>query len=333
VKALARLRVDPYVLLLLATVGVACLVPARGGGADVLDVVTTVAIGALFFLYGTRLSPREALDGVRHWRLHLTVPAATFAVFPLLGLAAWPLREHGLGAELYTGLLYLTVLPSTVQSSISFVSIARGNVPGAIAAATFSNLLGVLVTPLLVLALLDGDGVSVSGSAVVGIGLQLLAPFAAGQVLRRWVGPFVTRHRRIIGFADRGAILLVVYAAFGEGMEAGIWGRVSGSAWVVLGLAVVVLLAAMLGITSAGSRLLGFSREDRVTIVFCGSKKSMASGLPMASVLFAGQDAALLVLPLMVFHQLQLIVCAVIAPRWARRVPVAGRESEAELVH
>lgn len=158
---------------------------------------------------------------------------------------------------------------------------------------------------------------------MLGIVLQLLVPFVAGQLLRRWIADFVTRHKKVLGLVDRGSILLVVYAAFSEGVVRGIWHQVTPLRLLGLLLAEALLLAAMLGVTSYGSRRLGFPRADRVTIVFAGSKKSLAAGLPMASVLF-GAQAGLMVLPLMLFHQMQLMVCAVLAKRWARQVEAAA---------
>jgi sodium/bile acid cotransporter 7 len=305
--------IDPYILLLLGTVGLAALLPARGTAADVASGASTAAIAFLFFLYGARLSTREALDGLRHWRLHVTVLACTFVVFPLLGLAARGLVPVLLTNPLYQGLLFLTLVPSTIQSSIAFTSMARGNVPAAICAGSFSSLVGIVLTPLLAAALL-GSGGGFSADSLVQIVLQLLVPFLAGQVLRRWIGGFVARHKKVLGLVDRGSILLVVYTAFSEGMVQGIWHQVSPVRLAGLLAVEVVLLAVMLLLTWYGGKALRFNREDRIAIQFAGSKKSLASGLPMASVLF-GAHASLAVLPLMLFHQMQLMVCAVIAKR------------------
>lgn len=309
--------VDRYILLLLGTVGLAALVPVRGTAADVASGASTAAIALLFFLYGARLSTREALMGLKHWRLHATVLACTFVVFPLLGLAARGLVPVLLTHSLYTGLLFLTLVPSTIQSSIAFTSIARGNVPAAIYAGSFSSLVGIVVTPLLAAALLGSSGGGFSVDSLVKIVLQLLAPFLAGQVLRRWIGGFITRHKKVLGLVDRGSILLVVYTAFSEGMVRGIWHQVSPLRLAGLLGVEAVMLAVMLSLTWYGGRALGFGREDRIALQFAGSKKSLASGLPMASVLF-GAHASLAVLPLMLFHQMQLMVCAVIAKRRSR---------------
>ncbi|MFD8296039.1 bile acid:sodium symporter family protein [Streptomyces bauhiniae] len=308
--------IDPYIALLLGTVGLAALLPARGVAADVASGASTAAIAFLFFLYGARLSTREAMDGLRHWRLHLTVLACTFVVFPLLGLAARGLVPALLTQPLYQGLLFLTLVPSTIQSSIAFTSIARGNVPAAICAGSFSSLVGIVVTPLLASVLLGNSGGGFSADSLLKIVLQLLVPFLAGQLLRRWIGGFVARHKKVLGLVDRGSILLVVYTAFSEGMAQGIWHQVSVPRLGALLLVEAVLLAVMLTLTWYGARALGFKRGDRIAIQFAGSKKSLASGLPMASVLF-GAHASLAVLPLMLFHQMQLMVCAVIAKRRA----------------
>lgn len=319
----ARLPVDPYVLALLGTVGLAALLPARGQAATVADGAATVAVALLFFLYGARLSTREALDGLRHWRLHLTVLVCTFLLFPLLGLAARGLVPTLLTPPLYSGLLFLCLVPSTIQSSIAFTSIARGNVPAAICAGSFSSLAGIVLTPLLAAALLGSSAGGFSPDSLLKIVLQLLLPFLLGQLLRRWVGGFLVRNRQVLGRFDRGSILLVVYAAFSAGMAAGIWHQVSVPRLGALLAVEAVLLAVMLLVSWYGARRLGFGRADRIAIQFAGSKKSLAAGLPMASVLF-GAQAGLAVLPLMLFHQMQLMVCAVLARRRAAQTEPAG---------
>ncbi|AHI00738.1 bile acid:sodium symporter [Kutzneria viridogrisea] len=330
VPLLSKLRIDPYILALLATVGIASLLPARGVVATGFDYATTFAIGLLFFLYGARLSTREAIDGLKHWRLHGVVFASTFVLFPVLGLAAKLLVPGVLTPELWAGLMFLCCLPSTVQSSIAFTSIARGNVAAAICSASFSNLIGIVLTPLLVaLFVITGNGGGgVSLESVRDIMLQLLAPFVAGQLLRRWVGGFITKHKKVLGYVDRGSILLVVYVAFSEGVVAGIWGRLTPLSLVLLLVVNMVLLAIVMTVTTVAARRLPFSREDEIAIVFCGSKKSLASGVPMATVLFPAATVGIAVLPLMLFHQIQLMVCAWLARRYAAKQV----QPEAELV-
>jgi sodium/bile acid cotransporter 7 len=310
-------RIDPYIVALLCTVALASVLPARGLWAPVFGDATTVAIGLLFFLYGVRLSPRDALAGIKHWRLHGTVFAATFVLFPLLGLGLRVLVPGVISPELYIGLLYVCCLPSTVQSSIAFTSIARGNVAAAICSASFSNMIGIVLTPLLVTVFIVNGNGGVSFDSIRDIVLQLLVPFLAGQVLRRWIGGFITKHKKVLGYVDRGSILLVVYAAFSEGVVAGIWGRLSLVDLAFLLAVNAALLAFVLVTTTVLARRLGFPKADEIAIVFCGSKKSLASGLPMASVLFPAGAVGLIVLPLMLFHQMQLMVCAWLARRYA----------------
>jgi solute carrier family 10 (sodium/bile acid cotransporter), member 7 len=317
--ALAKLRIDPYVLALLATVAIASLLPARGSWVVVLNHATTIAIGFLFFLYGARLSAKEALDGMRQWRLHAVALSSTYILFPALGLAARLLVPTVLTPELYAGVMFLCCLPSTVQSSIAFTSIARGNVAAAICGASFSNLLGIALTPALVAVLLVTKYGGVSLGSIRDIMLQLMVPFVAGQLMRRWIGGLVTRNKKVLGLVDRGSILLVAYSAFSAGVVAGIWGRLTPLSLLALAGVNIVLLAVVLGTTTWIARNLGFRREDEITIVFCGSKKSLASGIPMATVLFSAQTVGLIVLPLMLFHQIQLMTCAWLARRYANR--------------
>ncbi|MEU2854993.1 bile acid:sodium symporter family protein [Streptomyces syringium] len=322
-----RLRrvVDPYVAALLGTVALATLLPATGRAAATVGWAADAAIGLLFFLYGARLSTREAVDGLRQWRLQTVVATSTFVLFPLLGLAAAGLVPYLLTDDLYTGLLFLCVVPSTIQSSIALTSTARGNVPAAICAGTYSSLLGMVASPLLA-AWLIGSAASFSADGLLTIATQLLAPFAAGQLARRRLAAFLTRHKKPLGVLDRLSILLVVYTAFSAGVAEGIWQQVTPIRLLALLCVATTLLALALTTTSLTARRLGFNRKDRITIVFCGSNKSLATGLPMAAVLF-GASAGPVILPLMLYHQVQLMVCAVIANRWSRdasAVPAPG---------
>ncbi|MBL1073056.1 bile acid:sodium symporter [Nocardia sp. 2] len=321
-RFLSKFYIDGFILSIIGAVVVASIFPARGDAATVVDWLTKIAIALLFLLYGTRLSPQEALAGLKHWRLHLTVLACTFVLFPIIGLAARLLVPHVLTDDLYTGVLFLCLIPSTVQSSIAFTSIAKGNVAGAIVSATVSNLLGVFLTPALVILLMNTTGQArVDPSAILDIVLQLLVPFFVGQLLRPKVIGFLRRYAEPTKLVDRGSIVLVVYAAFSAGMVEGIWNTLSP--WRILAVVAVccVILALVLAATAFLGEALGFERADRIVVVFCGSKKSLATGLPMATVLFAGSPVGLIVLPLMIFHQIQLITCAAIAQRWARTAP------------
>lgn len=321
--SLIRRYIDPYLLLLIATVVLAAVLPARGMGAAIADTAVTVAVALLFFLYGARLAPAAIWAGLTHWRLQGLVFLSTFALFPLLGVAASIAARGWLPSEIATGILFLTLLPSTVQSSIAFTGIAGGNVPAALCSASVSNLVGTVLTPVIVALLLPLTGLmpaaggGVSWHAIEAIAAQILLPFVAGQLARPLIGGWIARHKGPTTLVDRGSILLVVYAAFSEGVVAGIWQAVGAGDLALVLVIDGVLLAAVIAATTWTARRLRFSKPDEIAIVFCGSKKSMASGIPMATILFAGSSVSLIVLPLMIFHQVQLFVCAVLARRYA----------------
>jgi len=317
---------DPYLLALVAAVVLASFAPVRGDAAVLAGVATNVGIALLFFLYGARL-PREAIiAGLVHWRLHLTVLTCTFVLFPLLGFVVLPMARPWLTDELAFGVLFLCALPSTVQSSIAFTAIARGNVAAAVCSASLSNLLGVFLTPLLVSLMVATHGDTTSPLDAVGkIALLLLAPFVCGHALRPLLAGFVERRRHLLAISDRATVLLVVYVAFSASVAEGLWQRVSPMALVVVGIVALVLLALVLFATQAAGRLLGFARGDTIALVFCGSKKSLASGVPIAKVLFAGDPMiGVILLPIMLFHQLQLIACAMLAQHWSRQAADRG---------
>jgi sodium/bile acid cotransporter 7 len=322
---LSRFRPDEFTLAMLSTIVLASLLPCRGESARIFESLTAIAIGLLFFLQGARLSRAAVIAGALHWRLHLVVFAATFLVFPILGLALRPLSGNVLTPPLYLGLLFLCTLPSTVQASVAFTSIAGGNVPAALCSASASSIIGMLMTPLLAgLALKSHGGFSLN--ALRSIGAEMLLPFIAGHLLQPRIGSWVRERRKVLGGVDRGSVLLVVYTVFSSATLSGIWHQLALGPLAVLCAVSGGLLAAMLAITALAARSLGFSREDRIAIMFCGSKKSLVTGIPMANVLFAGQALGLVVLPLMIFHQLQLMACAALARHYARTpLPASSR--------
>ncbi|MDB5993368.1 MAG: bile acid:sodium symporter [Pseudomonas sp.] len=311
---------DPYIGLMFCVIAVSAVLPVHGTGAMIAATTADIAIAFLFFLYGTRLSPKAAIAGLVQWKLHAAVLLCTFALFPILGIGLGQVTSEVLPKPLVIGIVLLCLMPSTVQSSIAFTSIAGGNVAAALCAASLSNFLGVFVSPLLVGWLLQTSGVVLSFEVFRDITLQLLVPFLLGQIARPWIGGWIQRHKQVLGYADRGSILLIIFVAFSKGMVDNIWGEVSGPDLVILTAVLTGLLFAVLLLTRfIGQRLMGLSVENEIVLQFCGSKKSLASGLPIATVLFPGPQLGLILLPLMLFHQIQLIVCAVLARRYAAR--------------
>lgn len=327
---LSRIRLDGFLLLLLGVLAFATLLPARGAVAQWLDPVTDIAIALLFFLHGAKLSRQAIVAGIGAWKLHLIVLATTFVLFPLLGLAIVGGFGSWIDPAVSSGFLFLCIVPSTVQSSIAMTAIAQGNVPAAVCSASLSNVLGIVLTPLLA-AWLIGSGEAGSGfflSALAKVGTTLLLPFVLGHLVRPLIGGFVDHHRKVVMRTDRGVILLVVYSAFSAAVVEGLWSRFSALDLATILALDALLLGAVLLFTRHIARLAGFPREDEAVLVFCGSKKSLASGVPMAGALFPPAQVGLVVLPLMLFHQLQLIVCAALAQAYARRSEAQSKTEE-----
>lgn len=305
-----RLLFDRFTLILIAVVTAATVLPAHGQGAVFFEWLTAAAIALLFFLHGAKLSREAIIAGATHWRLHGVIFTWTFVIFPILGWVLRPVLLPLLGEPLYVGIVYLTVLPGTVQSAIAFTSIARGNLPAAVCAASASSIVGIVVTPLLLQWMLGADTSALGGSsllqAIGRISVQIFLPFVAGYLMRPVIGRWMDGHRKLVTNVDQSSILLVVYTAFSESVIGGLWQTVDTAslAWLVVACSALLVLA----LNTWSARRMGFNRADEITIVFCGSKKSMATGVPMAGVL----------LPLMIFHQIQLMVCAVLAQHYLR---------------
>lgn len=316
---LRRLIPDPFLLFLVGTILLATFLPARGPFAVAVGWLSMLTIILLFFFHGAKLAREQVIAGLTHWRLHLTILGSTFIFFPLVGVIgakAWPgLLPH----DLWTGMLFLCALPSTVQSAIAFVSMARGNVPAAIASASASQMLGILLTPLLMGLMAGAHGGGVNLKGVSQIAAQILLPFLIGHLLRPWIGAWVARHKALIGITDRSTIIVAVYGAFSAAVLEGLWHKLPPAALGLLVAVNAVLLALGLGFTWGLGRALGFDREDRIAIQFCGTKKSLLQGVPMAKVLFPGPQTGVILLPIMLFHQMQLMACAFIARRYGNQ--------------
>ena len=314
------LKLDPFLLALIATVLLATFLPCSGSFATIMAWITNAGIVLLFFLHGARLSRQAILAGIGAWKIHILALATTFMVFPAIGLGLRAASHGWLNPAIADGLLFLCLLPSTVQSSIAFTSIARGNVPAAVCSASASNVLGIFVTPVLTgLFLMTGSRGGFSLDSLLSIVLQLLLPFVLGHLSRPLTGAFIGRHKAILGKVDRTTILLVVYTAFSAAVIEGLWQRysVADLGWVFVLNALI--LALVLSFTRWAAQRAGLSKADEIAVVFCGSKKSLASGVPMASVLFPTALLGPMILPLMLFHQMQLMACAVIAQRYGAR--------------
>ncbi|MGA9521521.1 MAG: bile acid:sodium symporter family protein [Myxococcaceae bacterium] len=314
---------DGFMVGMIGAVVLASLFPefGRSGGPMRADLVSTAGIGLVFFLHGIGLSTESLKAGLSRWKLHLLVQLFTFGVFPLLWLISDVLVGRWVPPALRLGFFYLCALPSTVSSSVAMTALARGNVAAAVFNATLSGLLGIFLTPLWVglVARTTGETLSLP-RAMLDISLLLLAPFVAGQVARPFVGKWFVRFRKYTAVLDKGVILLLVYSSFSDSVASGLWTNYGVETLAITFVGALAILVTVLLLTRLSARFFGFGKEDEIVAVFCGSKKTLVSGVPMARLLF-GPDAnlGLIVLPIMFYHQLQLALCTVIAGRYARR--------------
>jgi solute carrier family 10 (sodium/bile acid cotransporter), member 7 len=315
---LRYLRPDWFVVSLVGTVLLAALVPCSGTVAGVFHVLGICAIASLFFLQGARLSRDAVLGGIKHWRLHATTAMTTFVLFPMVGWALNYLFPQLLPPTIWVGVVFLCALPSTVQSSIALISIAQGNIAGAVCSATFSTVAGMVLTPLLLGALAHLQGGRIAMGNIGQVLLELMVPFLCGHLLRPWIGQWATRNRHLLAVTDRGSVLLVVYTAFSAAVITGVWNQLPPAVMAFMVLVVALLLMSGLLATIISPSLLGFDRKDRIAVMFCGSQKSLIIAVPMANVLFPAATVGPVLIPIMIYHPMQLVVGAWLAKRLAR---------------
>ncbi|OFW47099.1 MAG: bile acid:sodium symporter, partial [Acinetobacter sp. GWC1_38_13] len=265
---LKLLALDRFTILLVLMVLLATLLPISGQLAYYFNILTTVAIAVLFFLHGAKLSREAVIEGMLHWRMHALVFIFTFLIFPLIGLLSRPVLEPVLGQQLYWGFLFMCFLPSTVQSSIAFTSMAKGNVAGAVCSASFSNIIGMFITPILVSYFILGQSQHDFDptKSIVQITLLLLVPFILGQLLRPFIFPQMRKFPSVVKVFDQGSILMVVYGAFSSAVVAGLWQQVSGITLIYLTLACSVLLTVVMLLALYLPKWLGFNQADQITI-------------------------------------------------------------------
>ena len=297
--------------------------PGAKGGWLYPEILTKAGVAVIFFLHGAALSFASLRAGALLWRLHLVVQACTYLLFPLLGLACLWCLQGRIDSDMRLGIFYLCALPSTVSSSVALTGLARGNVAAAVFNATLSSVIGVVITPLWIGLMLSSGGKPLPiGRVMLDLVIWLILPLVAGQLSRPWLGGFLKRHKPIVSKIDRVTVLILVYTTFCDSMKWGVW---SNQGFRTVGLTAMgsTLLFFVVFITAGlVCDLLKFNREDRIAAVLCGSKKTLASGVPMAQLIFGTTPSlSLILLPIMIYHPFQLIICGVIAGRWGRTAP------------
>jgi len=287
-----------------------------------LNQISTIGISAIFFFYGLKLSPEKMKEGLSNWKLHIVIQSATFFLFPLLILLVLPFIHEETHFTLWLAVFFLAALPSTVSSSVVMVSIAKGNIPGAIFNASISGLMGILVTPLLIGIFLEARLESFDlGQTFIELCLKILLPVILGMALHRFWGNFANQHKKYLTMFDKAVILIIVYKSFSNSFSNGIFDDLNLMELLVVGFGVIALFFIVYNIIHMISKRLAFNREDEITALFCGSKKSLVHGTVFSSVLFAGMSSAgIFLVPIMIYHAFQLFIVSIIAQKYQREV-------------
>ncbi|WP_409438799.1 bile acid:sodium symporter family protein [Psychromonas sp. GE-S-Ul-11] len=291
----------------------------KSGGIIHLDKLTGIGVAIVFFLHGLGLSPAAIKAGISNWRMHIYIQVATFVAYPLLWVIFGDLFLAYMPAALAFGFCYLFVLPSTISSSVAMTSVGKGNVPGAIFNASLSSILGIFITPLLIQLFMGFEGVELDLMAsIISISKLLLLPMILGQLARPLLLKFAEKHKAVVNKVDKYVILLIVYNAFCDSIVNGIWSSFSLEMLITSFVLCVVILLIMVHLIQWGARRSKFALADEVAAVFCGTKKTLAAGIPMATVIF-GSDPKLgmILLPIMLYHPIQIFYCAILASRYA----------------
>lgn len=317
-----KIKFDGFIVGLILMIAAAYFFPQliELGGGTVIDRILSIGVAAIFFFYGLKLSFQEIRMGLSNWRLHVSVQLFTFVCFPALVLLFRPLVQSQLQEQFWLSFYFLAALPSTVSSSVVMVAIAKGNIPAAIFNASISGLIGVAVTPLLMHFFLDVEQTCVFGELYLGLVLEVLLPVILGLVLQRYWGAWARTYSSLLSKFDKVVILLIVYASFAESFLNDVFTTVDPMYLISLVVLVVLLFYTVYGlILYLVHRVLRFNREDQITALFCGSKKSLTHGSVFAKFLFANDPRlGLFLLPLMVYHTFQIFVVTVIAQKMAR---------------
>jgi len=319
----SKLKKEWFLVGMAAAIVLAVLTPSigRSGGVFHLDLFTGLGVALVFFLHGLGLSPKAIKAGISNWRLHIYIQSATFLFYPLIWVILGDTFLAYMPSALAFGFCYLLVLPSTISSSVAMTSVGKGNVPAAIFNASLSSILGIFITPLFIQLFMGFEGAELDLMAsVISIAKLLLLPMILGQLARPYLLTFSEKHKSVVNKVDKYVILLIVYNAFSDSVSNGIWGEFSFSLLAVSFVLCVLILLMMVHGIQWGARRSGFALAEEVTAVFCGTKKTLAAGIPMAKVIFVGDPRlGMLLLPIMLYHPIQLFYCAMLANRYVKQ--------------
>jgi sodium/bile acid cotransporter 7 len=318
-----KFKFDWFLKGMLVAVALAFLWPAPGakGGFLQPELLNKVGIALVFFLNGLGLSLAAMKDGALRWKVHVLVQGMTFLIFPILGLGILAVSGGWMSAPLQTGFFYLCALPSTVSSSVALTIAAGGNIAAAVFNATLSSLIGVVLTPLwLALVLNQGGGSFDVLPVIIDLLIWVVLPLVLWQCSRPFLSTWASHNKARIQIVDRLTILMLVYTSFADSVQQGVWSKYGPLVLIETVIGCALLFALVLGLTLWVARLIRLPYGDRVAAVFCASKKTLASGVPMAHLIFGSNPAiGMILLPIMIYHPLQLAVGGALAQHWKDR--------------
>lgn len=317
---LSRFGIDGFLLGIILVILLAYFFPQPGIITEPvsLEQVSGYGVSVIFFFYGLRLNINKLAIELKNWRMHITIQVITFLVFPLIALLIKPLFNTD--SITWLGIFYLCTLPSTVSSSVVMVSIAEGNVPAAIFNASVSTLLGVFITPLWMIPFIESNAVYAgTGAIIMKLIVQVMLPVAAGLLLHKYGGSFAEKNKKRLKLFDQSVILLIIYTSFCHSFYNHTFEVLSLSSLLFVCVGMAALFFIVYFFTKYVCRIFKFKQKDTITVLFCGSKKSLVHGTVMSKVLFAStMPVSLILLPIMLYHSLQLIFAGIIAQQLRR---------------
>ena len=283
--------------------------PGASGGLLRSQLTTRTGVVLIFFFQGLTLSMTVLRSGIMQWRLHLFVQCCTFLGIPLMAFVLVTAGASLLSEELRLGIIFLSVLPTTIATSVAYTAMTGGNVAGAVFNSTFGNMAGIFITPLWIGVWLQAGGETLPlGKLFLDISMMLLAPLRIGQAVRPMIVKWVERNKKRFSIASSLIILFIVYAAFSNSWKQNIWSSQGTETALTAAGGAVLLFFLALVLSIAGIRLLRFDHANAMAALFCAPQKTLAAGAPLANLIFAGHPGlSLILLPIMFYHPLQLL--------------------------
>lgn len=316
---LKKIKIDSFVIAIVISIVIAYFLPQLGASDSPIpmDLISSLGISFIFFFYGLSLNSEAIKNGLKNWKLHLSVQSSTFILFPLLILPFFPLFKDTSYEILWLAFLFMAALPSTVSSSVVLVSMAKGNLPAAIFNASISGIIGIIITPFWMMPFIKQTEVDFDFSSIyIQLISEIVVPLILGLLLRKYLGSWAQRHKRQLNLFDKFVILLIIYKSFVKSFEDKIFSSVSLTEMSIMVVLVLLLFFIVYSLTGWLGKMFKFNHADQITNQFCGTKKSLVHGTVFSEALF-GQTSivGIILLPLMFYHAFQILIISVIAAK------------------